>query len=37
MEKRTPQVDPKILRWVDLGESEIFEYNHREFRSSGKC
>ena len=31
------QIDIRNIRWVDLGESEIFEYNHREFRMTGHC
>ena|GEM_PF-5132981 len=36
-EDDSSQVDPRNVRWVDLGESEIFEYNHREFRTTGRC
>ena len=27
-------IDKENIRWVDLGESEIFEYNHREWRAA---
>jgi hypothetical protein len=36
-EEDPSQVDPKNVRWVDLGESEIFEYNQGEFRATGHC
>jgi hypothetical protein len=36
-EEDSSQIDPKNVRWVDLGESEIFEYNQREFRATGHC
>lgn len=36
-ETDSSQIDKKNIRWVDLGESEIFEYNSREFRTTGKC
>jgi hypothetical protein len=31
------QIDNSNVRWVDLGDSEIFTYNHREFRATDRC
>lgn len=36
-ETDSSQIDQGNVRWVDLGESEIFEYNHGEFRVTGRC
>jgi hypothetical protein len=30
-------IDEENIRWVDLGESEIIEYNHRQIREAGAC